>query len=156
MVEPLLVPDNLNGDWLPRLVVETLDYLTERSLPYYLSYLIAIGDVVMENFDIATIFIIIALSRRERERLSHTHTHTHTHTHIQTVQHITHSIPHSHKHLPKHSVTHSHTHTTPHPNTQSHTHTLTQPSPNTQSLTHTLTHSLTTVLGGPDLCLNLL
>ena len=60
MVKPFLVPDDLDGHRLGRLVVEALHHLTKGALPYHLLDLIAVGYVVVHHFDIATVFVVVA------------------------------------------------------------------------------------------------
>ena len=66
-MEPLLVTNDLDGYRLLGLVVVTLDDLSKRSLADYLPYLIAIGDVVVKDFDVATIVIIVTCCGRGQQ-----------------------------------------------------------------------------------------
>ena len=60
MMKPLFVSDDLYRHRLLCFVVETLHHLSERAFPDDLAYLVAIGDVVVENLDVAPVFVVVA------------------------------------------------------------------------------------------------
>ena len=89
MVEPLLVSDDLESYWLTHLMVKTLrereggrgkvhynqalcsngtsylDNLAKGSFPNDLLYLIAVGDVIVQDLDVAAVLIIITYAEEK-------------------------------------------------------------------------------------------
>ena len=60
MVKSLLVSDDLYRHGLFRFVVETLHHLAKRAFSDDFAYLVAIGDVVVEDFDVAPVLVVVA------------------------------------------------------------------------------------------------
>lgn len=63
-VEPLLIPDHLEGHVLVGLVVVHLQDLSKTSLPYHFQDLVAVGYVIVWDVCVGTLFIIISTVAR--------------------------------------------------------------------------------------------
>lgn len=60
VVKPLLVPDDLDGDVLARLVVQRADDLAERPLADHLEDLVPVRDVVVQHLVVGAVLVVEA------------------------------------------------------------------------------------------------
>ena len=60
VLEPLLIPDQLQTHYLLRLVVQTLQGLTETTLAQKLQHFKSISYVIFHNHFVVTAFVVIA------------------------------------------------------------------------------------------------
>lgn len=59
LVEPLLIPDDLDGHVLVRLVIERPHHLPKAALADQLENLVAIRDVVMDDLVVAAVLVVV-------------------------------------------------------------------------------------------------
>jgi hypothetical protein len=60
MMESLFVPDDLDGDVLVGHVIERSDDLSEATLSDNFQNFVSVADVIVQNLDVATTFVVVA------------------------------------------------------------------------------------------------
>lgn len=60
VVEPLLVPNYLDGHMMIRFMVQRTNHLAEAALAYHLQDLVPVRDVVMDHLVITAVVVVVA------------------------------------------------------------------------------------------------